>query len=168
MEHLLFQKAVPDDAKTIIETRQKAWDATYHGIYPDEMIDDFDWDWHLKAERRRLSNPAFYCCMIYDDEKCVGYFSYGTIRPGTWKDFSFRLHSLYLLPAYQGMGIGRGIFEQVREACIASGNTKMFLDCHPMNQNALAFYRHMGGAVAQVDSGHENPQEDTCTIEFYF
>lgn len=163
-----IRKATEEDALTIIRTRQKAWDATYRGIYPDEVIDQFDWKWHLEAERRRLRNPNFQCYMVLDGESCVGYVSYGTVRAGTWKDFSFRLHSLYLLPPYQGNGLGKKIFTQVQEACKAMGCNKMFLDCHPDNHNALGFYRHMGGVITQVDSGHENRQEDTCTIEYYF
>ena len=153
---------------TIITTRQKAWDATYRGIYPDEVIDAFDWVWHLEAEHRRLSNPNFHCFLVMDGENCVGYVSYGTVRPGAWKDFAFRLHSLYLLPPYQGTGLGKKLFTQVQIACKEMGFEKMFLDCHPDNQNALSFYKHLGGTITQTDNGHENPQEDNCTIEFYF
>lgn len=163
-----IRKATSEDALTIVITRQKAWDATYRGIYPVEMIDRFDWEWHLEAERRRLSNPNIHCFMVFDGETCVGYVSYGTVRPGVWKDFSFRLHSLYLLPPYQGTGLGKKLFVQVQEACREIGCSKMFLDCHPDNHKALDFYRHMGGVITQVDGKHENPQEDTCKIEFDF
>ena len=162
------RKASMEDAETIIFTRQKAWNATYRGIYPDEMIDDFDWDWHLEAEKRRLSNPNFHCSIVLDDDNCIGYVSYGTVRAGLWKDFSFRLHSLYLLPAYQGIGLGKRLFMMAQKACKEMGCDKMFLDCHPNNYNALGFYQHMGGIITQVDAGHENPQEDSCTIEYIF
>lgn len=32
-----FKKAEPTDAPLLAATRQKAWAATYRGIYPDEM-----------------------------------------------------------------------------------------------------------------------------------
>ena len=163
-----FREAGLVDARIIIHTRQKVWDATYRGIYPDEEIDNFDYERHLKAEQRRLSNPDFHCFLVMDGDKCVGYFSYGIVRSGTWRDFSFRLHSLYLLPVYQGRGMGRRIFEQVKRACQDFGYEKMFLDCHPANKNALAFYRHMGGVITRLDAGHENPMEDSCTIEYYW
>lgn len=163
-----IRKAVYEDAITIIKTRQKAWDTTYRGIYPDEMIDQFDYTWHLEAERRRLMNPDFHCVIVLDEGSCVGYVSFGTVCPGTWKDFAFRLHSLYLLPPYQGTGLGRKLFGQVRAACKAMGYDKLFLDCHPDNHGALGFYRHMGGVITRTDGGHENSQEDTCTIEYHF
>ena len=163
-----FRKAELDDALTIIQTRQRAWDATYRGIYPDEMIDGFDYQWHLEAEQKRLSDPNFHCWMVLDSDSCVGYFSCGPVRRGVWNDVRFRLHSLYLLPGYQKMGLGRKMFEQVKKVCLQAGFQGMFLDCHPDNSNALNFYRHMGGVITDVDGGHENKQEDSCTIEYNF
>ena len=157
-----FRRAGLQDALTIIKTRQKVWDTTYRGIYPDEVIDKFDYDWHLEAEQNRLRNPNFHCFMVMDAGECVGYFSYGPVRTG------FRLHSLYLLPAYRKSGLGRKIFEQVKAACITAGFSGMFLDCHPDNRNALVFYQHMGGEITAMDAGHINRQEDCCTIEYHF
>ena len=163
-----FKPAEFEDALTIIKTRQKVWASTYRGIYPEHEIDCFNYDWHLKAEQRRLSNPGFQCYLVMDADKCVGYFSYGTVRPGTWKDFGFRLHSLYLLPQYRGTGLGKLIFQQVKSAALSAGYTRFYLDCHPQNENALGFYVHMGGRITDLDAGHENPMEDSCTIEYDF
>lgn len=159
---IIFQSAVPGDALAIIKTRQKCWDATYRGIYPDDVIDGFDYAWHLKAEQKRLSNPNFHCWMVMDEMACVGYVSCGPMKDGR-----FRLHSLYLLPAYQKKGLGRRMFEMVKMFCKEAGYGKMYLDCHPENKNALAFYQHMGGIVSVLDTGHENKQEDSCTIEYW-
>lgn len=155
-----FRKASFEDALIIVKTRQKVWNATYRGIYPDEVIDNFDYDWHLKAEQKRLSKPEFECYLVLDGAEPIGYFSYGRVGK------RFRLHSLYLLPGYQGMGLGRRIFELVKAACKDAGFSGMYLDCHPDNKNALIFYRHMGGTVTHMDAKHENPMEDSCTLEF--
>ena len=157
-----FFPASPSDALTIVKTRQKAWASTYRGIYPDDAIDRFDYEWHLKAEQQRLKNPNFHCFMVMDEAMCVGYYSYGTMRDQFW------LHSLYLMPNYQGCGLGRRIFEIVKHACLDAGYHTMYLDCHPANHRALGFYLHMGGKVIMMDSGHENHQEDGCTIEYCF
>ena len=157
-----FRKAGLQDALTIIRTRQKVWDATYRGIYPDDVIDHFDYDWHLQAEQNRLRNNNFHCFMVMDGSHCVGYYSYGPVRK------RFRMHSLYLLPAYRKNGLGRQIFEQVKSSAIEAGFDGMYLDCHPDNHNALGFYLHMGGIITDVDTGHENRQEDNCTVEYHW
>ncbi len=163
-----FRRAAVTDALTIATVRQKAWAATYRGIYPDEMIDDFDYRWHVQKECSRLMNRQYCCYLVLDKGECVGYFAYGSVCPGTWKDFSFRLHSLYLLPAYQGTGLGRKIFDEVRRACVTKGQDKLFLDCHPDNHQGMGFYRHMGGIVTDIDYGTGSPDTFGCTLEFYF
>lgn len=46
--------------------RQKAWASTYRGIYPDELIDQFDDDWHLGKRSSQASGSSvselFYLC----------------------------------------------------------------------------------------------------------
>ncbi len=163
-----FRRASIQDAERIVKTRQKAWEATYRGIYPDEMLDEFDFEQHTIWEKYRFLDKNFHCELVMDADICVGYFSYGKIRAGEWKDFTFRLHSLYLLPEYQGMGLGRKIFSQVYESCLKLGKGRMYLDCHPANKKALAFYRHMGGMITYTSTGHVNPCEDVCHVEFNF
>lgn len=163
-----FIRASASDAALIAQTRQKAWQSTYRGIYPDEAIDGFDLYQHTLREGDRLRNPNYRCFLVMDGVSCVGYFAYGTIREGIWKNFIFRLHSLYLLPAYQGKGLGRQVFGQVKKDCQSIADGRMYLDCHPMNIKALGFYRHMGGMITHTRIGHCNPCEDSCRIEFDF
>lgn len=163
-----FRRASQCDASLIAQTRQKVWAATYRGIYPDEMIDGFDLVQHTQRESDRLRNPNYHCFMVMDGPECAGYFAFGTIREGIWKNYIFRLHSLYLLPRYQGRGLGRKIFSLVQENCLAYGKGRMYLDCHPANEKALGFYRRMGGVITYTNTGHCNPCEDECHMEFDF
>ena len=52
-----FKKAEPTDAPLLAATRQKAWAATYRGIYPDEMIDQYDLERYTAKDRERLQDP---------------------------------------------------------------------------------------------------------------
>ena len=164
---ITFRQTSLEDVITVVHLRQKVWDATYRGIYPDKMIDEFDYDWHLEAEKKRMRNPEFCCYLVLDGKEAVGYFSYGKISSDYWKNYCFRLHSLYLLPEYQRNGIGKAIFNHVGQACMKAGYDRMCLDCNPYNKNAMGFYLHMGGIIVQVDTGHENREEDGITIGYY-
>lgn len=164
---IVLRRATQDDAMTLAQTRQQVWEATYRGIYPDAAIDCFDFQWHAQEERRRLSRWEYDCELILDGEACVGYVAWGTRKEDAWRDFTFRLNSLYLLPEYQGVGLGRWLLNQVRAACRDQGCRKFYLDCHPANKKALGFYQHMGGVVTRVKARHHNPMEDSCIVEFY-
>ncbi len=161
-----YQRAAPNDAPLLAATRQKAWAATYRGIYPDEMIDNFDYPWHTAREAQNLKNPDIYTYLIMDGECCRGYFTYFIKNAPIWRDYHVRLFSLYLLPELQGRGLGRQILEFVRNECRECGFSKLYLSCAPQNTPAMGFYRHMGGKIAAEDTGHADPQEDTIEFEF--
>ena len=159
--------ATRENVPLLVKTRQKAWDATYRGIYPDEAIDEFDYSWHEKAECNRLNDPEYHCLLVMEGDSCLGYVAYGNVPPAGEDDPSFRLHSLYLLPEVQGVGLGRTLLRYAQRACREQGKGRLFLDCHPDNKPALGFYQHMGGFVTYVTPRHENPMEDSCRLEFY-
>ena len=58
-EEKLFIEASEEDVPSIIALRQRIWGTTYRGIYPDSMIDNFDWDWHREMELLRVHHPAY-------------------------------------------------------------------------------------------------------------
>ena len=53
-EDVNFTTATDADAAAIVGLRHRIWGTTYRGIYPDQMLDDFAWDWHHEQELRRL------------------------------------------------------------------------------------------------------------------
>ncbi len=164
---LNYKQATVADAQILASTRQKVWASTYRGIYPDKMIDEFDYDWHIKREQHNLQNPLFHTYLVMDGNECVGYYTYLSRETPLWRDYCFRLYSLYLLPAYQANGEGRRIFETVISECRRFGCDKFYLSCQPQNIGAMGFYRHMGGCLVNEDVGHDDPAEDTVDFEFY-
>ena len=111
----------------------------------------------------RLAKPDFFYHLVMDGTACVGYLSYGVFAGE-----GFRLQSLYLLPDYQGKGLGKRLMGIALDACEKLGFDKLRWDCSPHNTKAMGFYAHMGGKVIAMDTGHENRQEDGCTIEYRF
>ena len=69
----MFVEATEKDALSIIDLRHRIWDTTYRGIYPDEMIDDFDWAWHKEKELSRINDPAYSVYLIRKDGQDIGY-----------------------------------------------------------------------------------------------
>ena len=44
MMNVEFVLAEASDAAAISPLRQRIWDTTYRGVYPDAIIDDFNYD----------------------------------------------------------------------------------------------------------------------------
>ena len=155
-----FVPAKTSDAATISTLRQRIWDATYRGIYPDAVIDAFDYDWHQKRDLKMISDPSCIVYLIRHDGENIGYFTFRDVGAFVW------LHSLYVLREYQHRGIGKQAFSILKEYCKKKGIYRFACDCSPYNENAMRFYQRMGGMVTKTDTGHENKQEDGVIFEF--
>ena len=72
-EDVNFTTATDADAAAIVGLRHRIWGTTYRGIYPDQMLDDFAWDWHHEQELRRLHDPKYAVYLIQKERQNIGY-----------------------------------------------------------------------------------------------
>ena len=155
-----FVPAKTSDAAAISTLRQRIWDTTYRGIYPDTAIDNFDYDWHQQRDLKKISDPSFTVYPIKHGDEDIGYFVFQHAGSGVW------LHSLYVLREYQHKGIGKQAFVILEDYCRENGISRFACNCSPHNENAMRFYQRMGGVVTKADTGHGNRQEDGVIFEF--
>ena len=156
---LRFTPARPGDEQIIARLRQQCWAATYRGIYPDDMIDRFDYAWHAERDLARITDPHFDVCLIQDGGLSVGYMTIRHAHPPL-------LHSLYLLPDHQKQGGGRMAFSLMQELCREQHEPYFLCHCQPENANAIAFYQHMGGTIIQKDEGNKERFMNSVTFRF--
>ena len=154
-----FELATEDDAKTIIELRQQIWTTTYRGFYPDSMIDDFDYAWHLEKELQRIRHPEYRVYRIVKKDCDIGYLT-------TRKTDVVMLQSLYILEEHQHQGIGRMAFDFVKQYCRENGTDAFICHCLPENWNARKFYEKMGGTIAGEDMDNEESWMNSVIYRF--
>ena len=155
-----FVQAKAGDASAISALRQRIWDTTYRGIYPDAVIDDFNYGWHQQRDLKKISDPSFSVYLIRYRDEDIGYFIFQHADSGV------RLNSLYVLREYQHRGIGKQAFSVLKDYCRENGIGRFVCNCSPHNENAVRFYQRMGGVVTKTDTGHGNRQEDSVIFEF--
>ena len=156
---LTFSPAAPADAPLLGQLRQRCWAATYRGIYPDEMIDQFDHAWHETRDLARIASPDFDVRIIREEGAAIGYI---VIRHGDPP----QLYSLYLLPEYQRRGVGRAAFQRMADYCAERNRPYFLCQCQPENAPALAFYHRMGGVIVAQDEGNEEAYMNSVTLRF--
>ena len=144
----MFVEAAKEDVPEIIALRHQIWGTTYRGIYPDDMIDNFDWAWHQEKELLRIK-----------DYQNIGYLTMS-------RTDGVILQSLYILSEHQRQGIGRAAFDFIRAYCREHGAKSFTCHCVPENLNARAFYEKMGGEVIGADLANEEAWQNSVTYRF--
>jgi GNAT superfamily N-acetyltransferase len=161
-----FRCARAEDARLLAETRRRAWDTTYRGIYPDAMIDEYDLEAHTALDAARIANPANAVFLAMDGAECVGYFTYGPYTYGRYKDFALCLNSLYFLPGYRRMGLGRRAFAQLTEFCRERGIPKFFCGCNCHNLPRRHFTAPWAAWSAQCTAAMRTGPRTKCILNF--
>lgn len=151
-----FVLASISDAEIFGQLRKQCWQSTYRGIYPDEIIDNFDFSFHLEQDIKRLNDKQYKNFLIKRNNVNIGYM---TLKFNS--DFLL-IQSLYLLANEQCKGIGNRAFQMVRSICAENRMSHFICYCHPNNGQALTFYRKMGGRVISHEICSESWQNSVC------
>lgn len=154
-----FVPAKPEEAHLLSEFRQKVWATTYRDIYPDDLIDNFDFPTHDSRNLAWINSDEYLVFFITENDEKAGYLILQKKNP-------LYVQSLYLLENFRGKGIGKTAFGFIRSFCRENGIKNFYLGCHPQNEKALGFYQKMGGTITARDEGHENNRENNVKIEF--
>lgn len=137
------RRADPRDARAIAEVHRTAWIGAYAGMIPHralvQMIERRREDWW----RRAAGGPSTLLVVEVAD-KIAGYATIGLNRVRELKQEG-EIYELYLLPEYQGIGLGSYLFRECRAILKELGLQGMVVWCLEDNDNAVTFYRAMGG-----------------------
>ena len=140
-----IRKAVPTDAEGINRVLYTTWLSTYvsatHGISADDIEDQFKDKFSQESilkSRERLQNLPnnVYVFVAADEEKIVG-----VCRLILKEEENF-LQTLYVLPGYQGQGIGTQMWNVLLGVLDPRTETKLAVATY--NQKAISFYEKLG------------------------
>jgi ribosomal protein S18 acetylase RimI-like enzyme len=117
----------------------ETWHATYDPIYGPERVTEITDSWHsIDALRRRLDRPNSEFLVADDGERIAGMAFAAVDKDGK----TVMLHQLYVLPAYQGHGIGGALLDEVLGDFPDAEAVR--LEVEEQNSRAIAFYRTYG------------------------
>lgn len=146
-----IRPATVEDCASIAHVHATAWQHAYAGILPHasllSMISRRNADWWSRAVKRGT------CIMAAEMAgEVVGYITYGLNRARSLPQDG-EIYELYLLPEYQGVGLGKRMFDSARRELHRHGCQGLVIWTLEENVNANAFYANMGGE--DVAEGHE-------------
>ena len=138
-----IRPARPKDASALAEVYAEAWRGAYRGIIPHLSLERMvarrgeRWWKAALAERRPLLVLDF-------DGAASGYVTYGRCRSGR-APFQGEIFELYLHPVYQGLGLGRRLFDATRKRLLDRRYKDLVVWALADNDSACSFYLGLGG-----------------------
>lgn len=134
------------DAADLADVHRAAWRNAYAGIIPgitlERMISRRGARWWRRMHDRGFRARALDC-----GKTLAGYATLGRSRlPGAVG--TGEIYELYLLPEYQGCGLGRLLFSDSRRELAAHRLDRLTIWALADNEIACRFYLAMGGAEA--------------------
>ena len=137
-----IRPACPTDAHALCGVHESSWREAYAGILPPRALEAFiqrrDLAWWVRAARHAS------LMVIEAGDAVVGYASYGRNRTAALPQAG-EVYELYLAPAYQGVGLGRGLFTAVRERLVLRHGPGVVVWAIEENERAMRFYAGQGG-----------------------
>jgi len=138
-----IRRADPQDAEGIAAVHDSAWRGAYAGIIPhralNAMIGRRGPRWWANAIRRSAT-----VLVLEIGGEIAGYATLGRNRARELKQAG-EIYELYLSPEYQGIGLGRRLFQAAREMLAAHGLKGLVVWALEENIGAVRFYQGAGG-----------------------
>jgi ribosomal protein S18 acetylase RimI-like enzyme len=143
MNPITFTVLHPEDIDTLLPLARRIWHAHYPGIITIEQI-----DYMLARGYTRevildeIEHHGISWIIIKDGMTMIGFISVGPYGDGVMK-----LHKLYLLPEYHGMGIGSRALAEVERVAKRHNAATLVLNVNRQNQKAISAYQRAGWHV---------------------
>lgn len=138
------RRAETTDAGSISTVHETAWRQAYTGMIPHKALDTMvrrrDADWWARAIRY---STRILVLEVMDE--IAGYATLGSNRISTLPQ-SGEVYELYLMPEYQGVGLGKRLFLAARQELARLGLTGCVVWVLEDNDPAINFYRNAGGS----------------------
>jgi GNAT superfamily N-acetyltransferase len=149
VEVAIVRLASPTDADALAGISGRAFDATYRGVVPDPVLDEWiesgPTNWRAAFENRAPDSPA----RVWVAERDGAALGYATTSPArsNWlvpPDGAGELTNLYLDPDVIGTGLGRQLYEHSVVDLCKRGFNPLLVWAFRDNPLAARFYQKAG------------------------
>jgi GNAT superfamily N-acetyltransferase len=144
MTTLCIEPATLDDTPMVARIQVDAWRAAYRGIVPAAFLAGMRVDEREAAWRRTVAagNPTLW--VAKEDALVRGWALFGACRDEGALASQAELWALYVAPARWYTGVGRRLWQGVRDELRRRGYTHCSVRALEQNLPALRFYRSVG------------------------
>lgn len=145
MSPVIVRDATTSDADAIARVQVDAWQTSYRGIMPEDVLEGFTFEARSARWRKNLSEPIAVNVVAEDAEGTVIGFGCGGTCRHEGSGYGGELYALYVHPDRQRRGAGGALLAAVARGLLAAGFRDMMLHVLADNVNARRFYEASGG-----------------------
>lgn len=139
---LIIRNMQPKDTKQIQDVAKVSWNATYEGIIPFEVQENFlKTNYNDESMQRRLERSFLFVAEIAG--KIVGFANFSPVR----EDGKAELGAIYLYPEQQGKGIGSALLQKGID--VLDGIKEIYINVERENKIGKTFYEAKGFEVVK-------------------
>ena len=140
--------ARPDDAHAIADVHDEAWRNAYRGMIPGKELERLVERRGAKWWRNAIDRKTRIVVMAFGGV-IAGYATYGRNR-AAGLPYQGEIFELYLRPEYQGVGLGKRLFNAVRRDLTGHDVKSILVWALADNERACNFYRRLGGQAVDA------------------
>jgi GNAT superfamily N-acetyltransferase len=132
----MIRRMTQRDIPAVQHVARESWHATYAGIIPKHVQDDFLHNAYSDEQMvRRLQHSHLW--VAEKDGEVVGYANFSPVTDG-----KVELGAIYLLPAYQGQGIGTALLNRGLQELLDV--KEVWVNVEKQNRIGRTFYEAKG------------------------
>lgn len=146
-----ISQAKTDEFKEIAQVHLKSWKETYTGLIPNEFLENLKLKEKENLWKKVLEiteNGEEFLTAKDITGKIIGFANGGAARERE-HGFQAELKAIYLLKEYQGKGIGRKIFDEIKRKLFEKGFTDLYLWVLEDNPTCI-IYDKLGGQKTSI------------------
>ena len=143
---LIIRQVEFEDIPRVVEIQIAGWKTAYRGIIDDNYLDNLDVEEKKVKRKRDFGKSPFVVAVL--DGKIVGFCRYlYEVFSDDGIGFDSEIMALYVDPELKGKGIGKELFEYVKNDLKEHGKKKTILWCLKDNYPSRGFYEKRGGEI---------------------
>ncbi len=143
-EVIRVRPATAEDIPSIRDLAGKIWPEAYGSILsPEQIRYMMDLLYSESSLERQITQDQHQFLMAVRNDGPLGFASFSPVKGGGYK-----LHKLYVLPSFQGSGIGKKLLSRVIQEGRAAGAPFLDLNVNRFNP-ARKFYERLGFRILQ-------------------
>lgn len=142
-----YREASIHDCPAVAKVQVRSWRESFAGIVPQTVTDRITVDVRTRAFEQRFQSDSYKMFVAEVAEHgIVGFADCGDPRLQI-ETFESELYAIFLLPEFQGAGVGRELFSRCLRTVADRGKSSMYLQAFEFSPYR-PFYDKLAGRVA--------------------